>query len=77
MNDLMFVAGTRPEIIKISPVLLEVIKRGLRYRLIYSNQHYDYNMSKIFFDSLENFISSSEYPFSVMFPAIGITFLAI
>ncbi len=53
MNDLMFVAGTRPEIIKISPVLLEVIKRGLKYRLIYSNQHYDYNMSKIFFEELE------------------------
>ncbi len=48
----MFVVGTRPELIKVSPVLLEIKKRGLNHRLVHSEQHYDYNMSGIFFKEL-------------------------
>ncbi|OGH56154.1 MAG: UDP-N-acetylglucosamine 2-epimerase [Candidatus Lindowbacteria bacterium RIFCSPLOWO2_12_FULL_62_27] len=48
----LFVVGTRPEFIKIRSVLLEIIRRKHRYRLIHSGQHYDYNMSAIFFKEL-------------------------
>ncbi|MDI6916876.1 MAG: UDP-N-acetylglucosamine 2-epimerase (non-hydrolyzing) [Thermoplasmatales archaeon] len=47
------VVGTRPEIIKMSPVIRECEKRKLNYMLIHTGQHYSYNMDKIFFDDLE------------------------
>jgi UDP-N-acetylglucosamine 2-epimerase (non-hydrolysing) len=37
---------------KIAPIVRELDKRGLPYRLIHTGQHYDYNMSKIFFEQL-------------------------
>ncbi len=52
MKDILFVVGTRPELIKIRSVLLEIVRRGWAYRLIHSGQHYDYNMSEIFFEEL-------------------------
>lgn len=48
----VFVVGTRPEFIKIRSVLLEVIRRRLPYVLAHSGQHYDYNMSAVFFKEL-------------------------
>lgn len=51
-RDFLFVVGTRPEFIKIRSVLLEVIRQKLPYRLIHTGQHYDYNMSEIFFKEL-------------------------
>ena len=47
------IAGTRPEIIKMSPIVRECEKRRLDYMLIHTGQHYSYNMDKIFFDDLE------------------------
>lgn len=47
------VVGTRPEIIKMSPIVRECEKRRLDYMLIHTGQHYSYNMDKIFFDDLE------------------------
>jgi len=47
-----FVAGARPNFMKIAPLLKEFEKRHLRYKLIHTGQHYDYEMSKIFFDEL-------------------------
>ena len=52
MNEILFVVGTRPELIKIRSVLLEVMRRELKYTLIHTGQHYDYNMSNIFFKEL-------------------------
>lgn len=48
-----FVIGTRPEIIKMSPVIRECEKRKTDYFLIHSNQHYSANMDEIFFKELE------------------------
>ena len=45
--------GTRPEIIKMSPIIRECSKRGLDYNIIHSGQHYSENMDKVFFDQLE------------------------
>ena len=52
MHSLVFVVGTRPEIIKIAPVIIEAEKRKLSYTLIHTGQHYDKEMSDQFFDVL-------------------------
>ena len=48
-----FIVGTRPEIIKMSPLIDEVKKKGLNYILIHTGQHYDKEMSQQFFTDLE------------------------
>jgi UDP-N-acetylglucosamine 2-epimerase (non-hydrolysing) len=50
---IVMVAGTRPEIIKVAPVLKAVKTRGADYQFVWSGQHFDYNMSKVFFDELK------------------------
>ncbi len=47
------VLGTRPEIIKMSPVIRECEERGLDYFILHTGQHYSYNMDKVFFQNLE------------------------
>ncbi|AGK60064.1 UDP-N-acetylglucosamine 2-epimerase [Archaeoglobus sulfaticallidus PM70-1] len=47
------VLGTRPEIIKMSPVVRECEKRGLDYFVLHTGQHYSYEMDRIFFEELE------------------------
>lgn len=48
-----FIIGTRPEIIKMSPLIDEVDKRGIDYILVHTGQHYDHEMSQQFFLDLE------------------------
>lgn len=48
-----FVLGTRPEIIKLSPVIRECQKQKIDFFLIHSNQHYSENMDAVFFKELE------------------------
>jgi len=62
MLKLLIVAGARPNFIKVAP-LIEEIKRinklkhlrtyQLKYCLVHTGQHYDYEMSKIFFQDLK------------------------
>ena len=47
------IVGTRPEIIKMAPVIRECQKRSIPYFIIHSNQHYSEEMDSIFFDELE------------------------
>ncbi len=47
------VVGTRPEIIKMAPVYFALKKARMKPRLVHSGQHYDYQMSQVFFDELE------------------------
>ena len=47
------VLGTRPEIIKLAPVLAEVEARALDRFLIHTNQHYDWEMDARFFEEME------------------------
>ncbi|MGL4670061.1 MAG: non-hydrolyzing UDP-N-acetylglucosamine 2-epimerase [Methanobacteriaceae archaeon] len=47
------VLGTRPEIIKMSPIIDEINSRGIDYILIHTGQHYDHEMSDQFFVELE------------------------
>jgi len=54
MNNLiMLILGTRPEIIKLSPIIRELEKRKENYILLHTGQHYSYEMDKIFFQELE------------------------
>jgi UDP-N-acetylglucosamine 2-epimerase (non-hydrolysing) len=47
------ILGTRPEIIKMAPVIRECRRRGLDYSIIHTGQHYSYQMDRIFFEQLE------------------------
>lgn len=47
------VIGTRPEIIKMAPVLDEIEKMGIDNILIHTGQHYDHEMSQQFFQDLK------------------------
>jgi len=49
----MIVAGTRPEAIKLAPVFWWLDKLGVDYVFVWSGQHYDYEMSKVFFEQLK------------------------
>ena len=47
------VLGTRPEIIKFSPIIRECELLGLDYFILHTGQHYSYNMDRVFFEQLE------------------------
>ncbi|MBE8540574.1 UDP-N-acetylglucosamine 2-epimerase (non-hydrolyzing) [Geoglobus acetivorans] len=47
------ILGTRPEIIKMSPVIRECEKRGVEYFILHTGQHYSHEMDKVFFEELE------------------------
>jgi UDP-N-acetylglucosamine 2-epimerase (non-hydrolysing) len=44
--------GTRPEIIKMSPVVRELQRRQQNYFILHTGQHYSYNLDKVFFEQL-------------------------
>ncbi len=46
------VVGTRPEIVKMAPVYFALKATGIDPRLVHSGQHYDFQMSKVFFKEL-------------------------
>ena len=47
------IVGTRPQIIKSQPIINKFKKRRIKLFVIHTGQHYDYKMSKSFFDELE------------------------
>lgn len=47
------ILGTRPEIIKMAPIIDEVNKRGIDQIVLHTGQHYDAEMSDNFFKDLE------------------------
>lgn len=53
MKKIFIIVGTRPNFIKVAPLLIQ-LKNSKKYKtvLIHSGQHYDYYMSKVFFDEL-------------------------
>ena len=46
------ILGTRPEIIKLSPVIRECEKLGSDFFILHTGQHYSYNMDRVFFEQL-------------------------
>ncbi|UCC11484.1 MAG: UDP-N-acetylglucosamine 2-epimerase (non-hydrolyzing) [candidate division WOR-3 bacterium] len=53
MYRVIFAAGARPNFMKVAPVLLEIRRyRSIKSYLVHTGQHYDKNLSKIFFNDL-------------------------
>jgi UDP-N-acetylglucosamine 2-epimerase (non-hydrolysing) len=53
------ILGTRPEIIKMAPIIAEIDKRGIDQIVLHTGQHYDKEMSDNFFRDLE--LSAPDY----------------
>lgn len=48
-----FILGTRPEVIKLSPLIKECRAQQVNHFVVHSGQHFSYEMDKIFFEQLE------------------------
>ncbi|MDD3906997.1 MAG: UDP-N-acetylglucosamine 2-epimerase (non-hydrolyzing) [Bacteroidales bacterium] len=53
MSKIGIILGTRPEIIKLSPIIHGIDKQHLPYFLIHTGQHYSYELDQVFFDELK------------------------
>tara|TARA_Y100001968_G_scaffold265121_1_gene254206 strand:- start:158 stop:1261 length:1104 start_codon:yes stop_codon:yes gene_type:complete len=51
-GPVILVVGARPNFMKIAPIHAELKRRGISQILLHTGQHYDENMSKVFFDDL-------------------------
>jgi UDP-N-acetylglucosamine 2-epimerase (non-hydrolysing) len=66
--SIVVVVGTRPEIIKMAPVVKELERRGAEFAFIHTGQHYDYGMSQVFLEELnlpkphESFVLENSNP---------------
>jgi len=59
----MIIVGTRPEIVKMAPLLRALDKKNMPYIFVHCGQHYDYNMSQQFIEELE--LPKPDYGFKV------------
>jgi len=48
--SILLVIGARPQIIKSAPIIHESLKQDLRITIIHTGQHYDYGLSRVFFE---------------------------
>ena len=51
-KPIILVVGARPNFMKIAPLYDELKSRGIPQLLLHTGQHYDQNMSKVFFEDL-------------------------
>jgi len=63
MKAVMIVAGTRPEIIKMAPIVRALQKNKIPFKFVHCGQHYDYNMTQQFIEELE--LSPPDYAFKI------------
>ena len=63
MGRVMIVVGTRPEIIKMTPVIRALQENSAPFVFVHCGQHYDYNMSQKFIDELD--LPKPDYSFEV------------
>ena len=61
---LCIVVGTRPQIIKSQPIIREILSRKLKISIIHTGQHYDYELSKVFFEELK--VKDPDYNLEVL-----------
>ena len=52
LKIIYLVAGARPNFMKVAPLIHQLRAEKIDFKIIHTGQHYDYNMSKIFFDDL-------------------------
>lgn len=63
LKALMVTAGTRPEIIKMAPIVRALKSHGTSFIFVHCGQHYDYNMSQQFIEDLE--LPAPDYSFRI------------
>lgn len=51
--NVMTIVGARPQFIKAAPLCAELTSRGHKNVFVHTGQHYDYSLSKVFFDELQ------------------------
>lgn len=51
-NSILVTVGTRPEIIKMAPIIRILQHNGIPFTFLHCGQHYDYNMSQQFIEQL-------------------------
>ncbi|MBM4451912.1 MAG: UDP-N-acetylglucosamine 2-epimerase (non-hydrolyzing) [Chloroflexi bacterium] len=52
-RKIAIILGTRPEIIKMTPVIRALEGKGADYYILHTGQHYSYNLDRIFFEQLK------------------------
>jgi UDP-N-acetylglucosamine 2-epimerase (non-hydrolysing) len=52
MGPVILVVGARPNFMKVAPLYAELKRRGVDQLLVHTGQHYDEEMSRVFFDDL-------------------------
>ena len=52
MHKICITLGTRPEIIKLSPVIREFSRKEIDFFIVHSGQHYSANLDSLFFEEL-------------------------
>ncbi len=52
MTKVAIIVGTRPEIIKMAPLVRACAQRNVPYLLLHTGQHYSYEMDGVFFEEL-------------------------
>ncbi len=63
MNATAIVFGTRPEIIKLAPIIKHCQNKDIPFFTVHSGQHYSYEMDKVFFEQLG--LEKPDYQLSV------------
>ena len=51
--SILICIGTRPEIIKMAPIIHGFKERNVKYKVLFTGQHYDYEMCSIFIKELD------------------------
>ena len=53
MNNVITIIGARPQFIKAAPVSIALQKAGINETIVHTGQHFDKNMSNVFFDEMK------------------------
>lgn len=69
MRKVGVIAGTRPEIIKMAPIIRALQKHKTPMFFVHCGQHYDYNMSQQFIENLE--LPIPNYSFKIKADSAG------
>jgi UDP-N-acetylglucosamine 2-epimerase (non-hydrolysing) len=68
MKPVMVVVGTRPEIIKMAPVVKALLKSRVPLVFVHCGQHYDYNMTQQFIEELDLPVPDYAYKVKISSP---------
>ena len=63
MTRIMLVVGTRPEVVKMAPVIRGLRRIGADFAFVHTGQHYDYHMSGKMIEDLQ--LPSADYSFKL------------